>query len=196
MLLICILPKFFKWIKIKDVKKLCQDIENDAIIKDQMAGLGCLFVCTFGNYLMPALIAAHTATNVAKQRGLWKLLKWTASLYVVTITTSSPSPGGPNKMIDLFKKMYFGVLSGRCATKKFCRAGAYFLFLTILKHRRRVMKQWHATQTCWGISLTALKHKKCVLRQSRKIHCSCSMCLISIRYRKCVLRQSRKAYAL
>ena len=31
-----------QWLKIKDVKKLCQDIENDLLIKDQMAGLGCL----------------------------------------------------------------------------------------------------------------------------------------------------------
>ena len=29
-----------------------------------MANLGCLFVCTFGNYLAPVLIAAHTANNV------------------------------------------------------------------------------------------------------------------------------------
>ena len=29
-----------------------------------MAGLGCLFVCTFGNYLTPILTAAHTANNV------------------------------------------------------------------------------------------------------------------------------------
>ena len=40
-----------RWLKIKDVKKLRQDIENDPIIKDQMANLGFLFVCTFGNYL-------------------------------------------------------------------------------------------------------------------------------------------------
>ena len=46
------------------MKRLHQDIENDPIIKDQMAGLGCLFVCTFGNYLTPILIAAHTANNV------------------------------------------------------------------------------------------------------------------------------------
>ena len=50
-----------RWVKIKDVKKLRQDIENDPIIKDQMAGLGCLFVCTFGDYLIPILIAVHTA---------------------------------------------------------------------------------------------------------------------------------------
>ena len=47
-----------------DVKKLRQDIENDTIIKDQMAGLSCLFVCVFGKYLAPALIAAHTANNL------------------------------------------------------------------------------------------------------------------------------------
>ena len=48
-----------RWVKIKDVNKLRQDIENDPIIKDQVAGLGCLFVCTFGNYLAPVLIAAY-----------------------------------------------------------------------------------------------------------------------------------------
>ena len=53
-----------QWLKIKDVKKLRQEIENDPIIKDQMVNLGCLFVCTFGNYLAPVLIAAHTPNNV------------------------------------------------------------------------------------------------------------------------------------
>ena len=52
------------WHKINDVKKLCQDIEDDPIIKDQMAGLGCRFVCTFGDYLAPVLIAAHTYNNL------------------------------------------------------------------------------------------------------------------------------------
>ena len=40
-----------RWLKIKDIKKLRQDIDNDPIIKDQMGNLGCLFVCTSGNYL-------------------------------------------------------------------------------------------------------------------------------------------------
>ena len=57
-------PGISQWLKIKNVKKLRQDIENDPIIKDQMAGLSCLFVCTFGNYLAPVLIAAHTANNL------------------------------------------------------------------------------------------------------------------------------------
>ena len=29
-----------------------------------MANLGCLFVCTFGDYLPPILIAARTASNI------------------------------------------------------------------------------------------------------------------------------------
>ena len=52
-----------RWLKIKDVKKLRQDIVNDQIIKDQMAGL-CLSMCTFGNYLASVLIAAHTTNNL------------------------------------------------------------------------------------------------------------------------------------
>ena len=52
-----------QWLKIKDVKKLQQDIENDPIIKDQIANLGCLFVYTFGDYLAPVLSAAYTANN-------------------------------------------------------------------------------------------------------------------------------------
>ena len=51
-------------IKIRKVKKLQQDIENDPINKDQMARLGYLLVCTFGNVLAPLLVAAHTANNL------------------------------------------------------------------------------------------------------------------------------------
>ena len=50
--------------KIKDVKKLQQDIGNDPITKDQMANLGCLLICTFGNFLVHILVAAHTANNL------------------------------------------------------------------------------------------------------------------------------------
>ena len=53
-----------QWFQIKDVKKVRQDIDNDPIIKDQMANVGCLFVCTIGNYLAPILIAAHTAKSL------------------------------------------------------------------------------------------------------------------------------------
>ena len=51
-------------VKIRDVKKLQQDIENDPIIKDQMANLGCLLVCTFGNFLAHFLVAAHAVNNL------------------------------------------------------------------------------------------------------------------------------------
>ena len=52
------------WFKIKDVKKIWQDIENDLIMKDQMASLGCLLVRTFGNFLAPVLVAAHTVNKL------------------------------------------------------------------------------------------------------------------------------------
>ena len=51
-------------VKFRDVKKLQQDIENDPIIKDQMANLGCLLVFSFGNFLAPVLVAAHTVNNL------------------------------------------------------------------------------------------------------------------------------------
>ena len=49
-------------VKIIYNKKLQQDI-NDLIIKDQMANLGCLLVCAFGNFLAPVFVAAHTVNN-------------------------------------------------------------------------------------------------------------------------------------
>ena len=52
-----------RMIKIRDVKKLRQDIENDPIIRDQMDDLGYFLVCTFGNFLRPALAPAHTVNN-------------------------------------------------------------------------------------------------------------------------------------
>ena len=51
-------------VKIRDVERLQQDIENDSIIKDQMANLGCLLVLSFGNFLAPVLVAAHTVNNL------------------------------------------------------------------------------------------------------------------------------------
>ena len=52
-------------VKIRDVKKLQQDIDNDPIIKDKMTNLGCFLVCTFGNnFLGPALVLGHTVNNL------------------------------------------------------------------------------------------------------------------------------------
>ena len=53
-----------RMVKIRDVKKLRQDIENDPIIKVQMASLGCLLVCSFGSLLAPVLVLAHTINNL------------------------------------------------------------------------------------------------------------------------------------
>ena len=50
-------------VKIRDVKNLKQDIKNNPIIKTQVAKLGCLLVCTFGNFLV-ILIAAHTVKKL------------------------------------------------------------------------------------------------------------------------------------
>ena len=50
--------------KINDGKKLQQDIKNDPIIRDQMTNLSFLLVCTFGNFLGPVLVAAHTVNNL------------------------------------------------------------------------------------------------------------------------------------
>ena len=51
-------------VKVSDVKKLQKDIENDLIIRDQMANLGWLLVCTFGNFLAPVLVALHTVNKL------------------------------------------------------------------------------------------------------------------------------------
>ena len=51
-------------LKIRDIKRLKHDIENDPIIKDQMANLGFLLVCTFRNFYAPVLVAAHTVDNL------------------------------------------------------------------------------------------------------------------------------------
>ena len=51
-------------IKIRNVKKLQQDIENDPIIKDQMTNLGCLLVCTLRNFLALILVTAYTVNNL------------------------------------------------------------------------------------------------------------------------------------
>ena len=54
-----------KWMNTTNTSlEVLPNIENDPIIKDKMAGLSCLFVFTFGNFLAPVLIAAHTANNI------------------------------------------------------------------------------------------------------------------------------------
>ena len=48
----------------RDWRKLQQHIENDPIIRDQIGNLGCLLMCTFGNFVAPVLVAAHTVNNL------------------------------------------------------------------------------------------------------------------------------------
>ena len=51
-------------VKIRGVHKLCQEIENDPIIEEQMAGLGFLLVCTLGNLLASVLVLVHTINSL------------------------------------------------------------------------------------------------------------------------------------
>ena len=51
-------------VKIRDIKKLQQDIENDPIIKDQMANLGRFLVRALDRLLVPVLVVAHTVNNL------------------------------------------------------------------------------------------------------------------------------------
>ena len=53
-----------RWVKIRNVHKLHQDIENDPIIEDQMDDLGCLLVSTLGKLLAPVLGVAHSVNNL------------------------------------------------------------------------------------------------------------------------------------
>ena len=60
MSLIYILPEFLGWLKsgmFINYSKTCR-------MNDQMANLGCLLVCMFGNLLAPVLLAAHTVNNL------------------------------------------------------------------------------------------------------------------------------------
>ena len=54
--------------KIRNVKKLKLDNENDLIVRDQMADLGCLLVCTFGllvcTLVLLVLVAVDTVNNL------------------------------------------------------------------------------------------------------------------------------------
>ena len=54
MSLICILAEFLGWSK----------SEIHPITKDQMANLGFLLVCAFGDYLAPILVTVHTVENL------------------------------------------------------------------------------------------------------------------------------------
>ena len=58
-----------RFVKIRDVKKLHQDIEDNPLIKDQIVNLGYLLVYTLGDYLVPALVGVHTLNNLDREDG-------------------------------------------------------------------------------------------------------------------------------
>ena len=51
-------------VKIRDVKKLQQNIENDPIIRGEMADLGCFLLYPFGNFLLSVLVAPNAVNNL------------------------------------------------------------------------------------------------------------------------------------
>ena len=56
--------RIFRFVKIRNVKKLQQEIKDDLLIQYQMVNLGCLLVYTLGDYFAPVLIAVHTWNNI------------------------------------------------------------------------------------------------------------------------------------
>ena len=52
-----------KIVKIDNIDQLREDIDEDPIIRDSMAEVGALLVETFGRYLAPLLVLAHTANR-------------------------------------------------------------------------------------------------------------------------------------
>ena len=54
-----VLTEISRMVKIKVLKKFQQDIKNDPVIRDQIANLGYLLMCTFGNFLAPVFVAAR-----------------------------------------------------------------------------------------------------------------------------------------
>ena len=63
MSLIYTLPEFSDGLKSRMLKNYDRALRMTQSLKIK-ANLCCLFVCTFGDYLGPVLIAAHTANNV------------------------------------------------------------------------------------------------------------------------------------
>ena len=53
-----------KTVKVRNAEKLQLDIQNDAIIRKQIANLGCLLVCTSVNFLGPILVSVHTVNKL------------------------------------------------------------------------------------------------------------------------------------
>ena len=52
-----------KIVKTDSIDQLRKDVDEDPIIRDSMAEVGALLVETFGRYLAPLLVLAHTANR-------------------------------------------------------------------------------------------------------------------------------------
>ena len=53
-----------RFAKIRDVKKLRQEIKDDPVIQDQMVNVGFLLVCILGDYLAHVLVGVHKLNNL------------------------------------------------------------------------------------------------------------------------------------
>ena len=53
-----------RFVKIRDVKRLRQEIKDDLVIQDQIVNLSCLLVCTLDDYLALVLVGVHTLNNL------------------------------------------------------------------------------------------------------------------------------------
>ena len=53
-----------RFVKIRNVKKLRQDIEDHPLIKGQMTYLGCFLAYSLGDYLAPVLVGTHALNNL------------------------------------------------------------------------------------------------------------------------------------
>ena len=52
-----------RFLKIDDIDQMCKEIEEDLVIKDCMPDVGEVMVSTFGRFLAPLLLIAHTANH-------------------------------------------------------------------------------------------------------------------------------------
>ena len=52
-----------RFLKIDDIAQMRKEIDEDPVIKDCMVDIGAAMVCTFGRFLAPLLVIAHTANH-------------------------------------------------------------------------------------------------------------------------------------
>ena len=138
-----------------------------------MANLGCLLVCTFGNFPAPVLVAAHTVNNLhigdeqdleneGYESDFKKIQDFLctqkncfscANLYTVTIT-ARPGLKDINEMdfIEIIRRLIIYV-PDHVKTQEMCndpvciKPLSWRMSLTVLKHKKCASRQWSATHT-------------------------------------------------